>query len=88
MALWRSMGMTSGRQMERRAFAAAEAVIERGQHTFLQVGQALLTIQAGRGYRHAGYTSWESYLAQRWPSIGHAHAYRLMQAAAAVVSGP
>lgn len=72
--------------IERTAFAAAEAVIERGQHTFVDVGLALLAIRDGRGYHHAGFTSWENYLAQRWPAMTRVHAYRLIQAAEVVES--
>jgi site-specific DNA-methyltransferase (adenine-specific) len=72
--------------MDRAAFNIAESTIARGQHTFLDVGRALLAIRDGRGYRHAGYSSWESYLEQRWPTIGRAHAYRVIQAAEVVES--
>ncbi len=66
--------------MELATFEVAEAVVAHGQQTFVDVGMALLAIRDGRGYRHAGYTSWESYLAKRWPAIGRTHAYRLIQA--------
>lgn len=72
--------------MELAAFRAAEAVVEYGQQTFVEVGLALAAIRDGRGYRHAGYASWENYLAQRWPAISSAHAYRLIQAAEVVES--
>jgi site-specific DNA-methyltransferase (adenine-specific) len=81
-----SASVCSDNVMTAAVFAAAEAVIERGQCTFLEVGAALLTTRDGGGHRHAGYATWEAYLAERWPNIGRAHAYRLVQAAEVIES--
>ncbi|HEY1298117.1 MAG TPA: DUF5131 family protein [Chloroflexota bacterium] len=52
--------------MRRAEFDAAEATIERGRQTFVEVGQALLAIQEGRGYRYVGYDTFEAYCGERW----------------------
>ncbi len=77
---------TARTPMDLVTFQSAEAVIGCGQQMFVEVGLALAAIREGRGYRHAGYGSWEDYLAQRWPAISRAHAYRLIQAAQVVES--
>jgi hypothetical protein len=43
-----------------------EAVIERGQQTFIEVGLALKAISEGRRYQDAGYASFEDYCSSRW----------------------
>jgi phage N-6-adenine-methyltransferase len=59
--------------------AECEAVIERGLHTFMDVGRALLAIRDARLYR-AQYGTFEDYCRERW-AMQRAHAYRLMDAA-------
>lgn len=61
-------------------FEAAEAVIRGGLETFVDVGQALLAIRDGRGYRHRGFASFEAYCFRQW-QFSRPHAYRLMDAA-------
>jgi hypothetical protein len=70
----------------RKALADAEAVIERGIHTFIEVGNALLRIRAERLYRET-HGTFEDYCRERW-GMERAHAYRQIQAAevAAAVS--
>lgn len=63
------------------AFEQAEGVIRAGLDTFVEVGQALLAIRDGRGYHHAGCTSFEDYCRLRW-EISRPRAYQLMDAAA------
>jgi hypothetical protein len=69
--------------MEREELGQLEAVIERGQQTFVQVGQALAAIRDRRGYRHAGFATFERYLQQRWGWCRQ-RGYQLMQAAEVV----
>lgn len=45
---------------------AAEAVIESGLRTFVDVGNALLSIRDGRGYRLQGHGTFEDYCRARW----------------------
>jgi len=68
--------------LEQQDLAAHEAVIERGLRTFVDVGQALLSIRDGRLYR-AQFGTFEDYCRERW-GWERRHAYRLMDAAAAV----
>jgi hypothetical protein len=51
--------------VEASALAEHEAVIERGLSTFVEVGEALVAIQAGRLYR-ATYARFDDYLRERW----------------------
>jgi site-specific DNA-methyltransferase (adenine-specific) len=69
--------------MEREELGQLEAVIQRGQQTFVEVGQALAAIRDRRGYRHAGFTTFERYLQQRW-GWSRQRGYQLMQAAEVV----
>lgn len=62
--------------------AQHEATIERGLKTFVDVGQALLSIRDDRLYR-AQYGTFEDYCRERW-GWERRHAYRLMDAAQAV----
>jgi hypothetical protein len=62
------------------SLAECEAVIARGLDTFIEVGQALVTIKANKLYRDAGYGTFEDYCLKRW-GIGHSHRQRLMVAA-------
>jgi len=54
--------------------AENEAVIERGERTFIEVGQALLTIRDKGQFVDAGYETFEDYVKQRWAMSG-AYAY-------------
>ena len=61
---------------------ANEAIIERGNKTFVEVGRALLTIrdhENGVLYKQR-YGTFEKYWRERW-EFEHAHVYRLMDAA-------
>jgi hypothetical protein len=71
------LSTTEARQLER-----CEAVIERGLHTFLEVGTALCEIRDRRLYR-AGHETFEAYCRERW-GMGRAHAYRMIDAAKVV----
>ena len=50
---------------ETREFAECEAVIERGQTTFIEVGSALLKIRDQRLYRE-NFATFEAYCQERW----------------------
>lgn len=63
--------------------AEAEAVIERGMKTFVEVGQALKVIQDGELYKEAGYTDFRVYCEQRW-DYRKTHVYQLIAAAEVV----
>ena len=69
--------------LEREELGQLEAVIERGQQTFVEVGQALAAIRDRRGYRHFGFTTFERYLQQRW-GWSRQRGYQLMRAAEVV----
>ena len=43
-----------------------EHVVDRGRAAFVEVGQALAAIRDRRGYRLAGYATFEAYLQERW----------------------
>ena len=57
-----------------------EQTIASGLTQFLEVGNALLEIQAHRLYQEDGYQTFEQYCAKRW-SISRSQAYRMIQAA-------
>ena len=59
-----------------------EEVIDRGIQTFMEVGTALAIIQQQKLYKTAGYKSFRTYLAERYPQIGPRHGYYLIAAAA------
>lgn len=59
-----------------------ELTISNGLQTFVEVGSALMTIRDQRLYRLA-HSTFEEYCQQRW-GMERRHAYRLMDAAAAV----
>jgi hypothetical protein len=67
---------------ELQELAALESIIESGMQTFVDVGQALITIRDQRLYR-AEYHSFDDYCRDRW-SFRRAHAYRLIDAAQVV----
>jgi hypothetical protein len=59
-----------------------ERVIERGQQTFVEVGQALLEIRDSRLYR-ASHGTFEDYCRERW-GWTHRHANRVIEASEVV----
>jgi len=61
----------------------AESVIDRGMHTFVEVGNALLQIRAARGYRLAGCDTFEVYCRERW-GMSKTSANRLIQSASVI----
>jgi len=70
--------------VERTRLAAEEAVIERGLHTFVEVGKALVTIRDQRLYRD-GHATFEAYCEQRW-GFKDARARQLIAAAETVTN--
>ena len=65
--------------METASLPDLEAVIERGQQTFYEVGAALLTIRDRRLYREA-HATFEDYCRERW-DFSRPRAYQLIDAA-------
>ena len=61
-----------------------EIVIKQGLQTFIEVGQALMTIKEKRLYR-IGYKTFEDYCVEKW-SISRPRAFQLIEAAN-VISG-
>jgi len=59
-----------------------EVVIKQGLQTFIEVGQALMTIREKRLYR-IGFKTFEDYCVERW-SMDKRHANRLIQASEAI----
>jgi hypothetical protein len=59
-----------------------EAVIERGQKTFIEVGNALATIKEGKLYK-AHYKTFEKYCKDKW-GYTKSHAYRMIESAQVV----
>ena len=59
--------------------ADCEKIIRQGLGTFLEVGEALLTIREGRLYREH-YSTFEDYCRKRW-QMGRSYACRLTDAA-------
>lgn len=57
-----------------------EKVIEQGLASFVEVGNALLAIRDGKRYRAAGFTSFETYLRERW-DMSRPRGYQLLDAA-------
>src|SRR5262245_48163649 len=55
-------------ELDAETFDAAEAVIERGQKTFLEVGRALLTIktQGLTELKRRGFQNFGDYMQKRW----------------------
>ena len=56
-----------------------EKIIEKGQETFVEVGQALAIIRDNKLWKQ-GYGSFVEYVEERW-GYGKSHAYRLIKAA-------
>lgn len=69
--------------MTERDLYELETTIANGFGKFLEVGNALLEIQARNLYRDDGYATFEQYCAKRW-SISRAQAHRMVQAAEVV----
>lgn len=67
---------------ENDALADAEATIETGLKTFVEVGQALSLIRDSRLYR-ADYATFEAYCGARW-HLSRPRAYQLIEAAEVV----
>jgi hypothetical protein len=61
-----------------------EVVIKQGLQTFIEVGQALMTIKEKRLYRIA-FKTFEDYCVERW-SINKAYANRLIQATESITN--
>jgi len=61
-----------------------EIVIKQGLQTFIEVGQALMTIREKRLYR-IGFKTFEDYCLGKW-AIERRHVYRLMDASTAVLN--
>lgn len=72
--------MTALAPVEVSALAEYEQQVERGLSTFLDVGRALLSIRDQLLYR-ATHDTFDLYVEERWPSLGRAYAYRLLDAA-------
>lgn len=69
-------------EKERSQLNRCEAVIEAGRKTFIEVGNAMLTIRDNRLYREK-HKTFEEYCGRRW-QIGKSTAYRMMEAAEVV----
>lgn len=67
---------------EKHSLAQCEAAIERGQHAFIEVGSALLTIKEGKLYRE-GHNTFEAYCKARW-GFTRTYAFRLIVASEVV----
>jgi hypothetical protein len=63
-----------------RSLDELEGVIERGQQTFMEVGEALLTIKERRLYREAGFDTFDAYCQKRW-GFGKRRANQVLAAA-------
>lgn len=66
-------------EAEAERLAKAEAIIERGLKSFVEVGQELLAVRDGHLYRASHYT-FENYCAERW-GFSRPRAYELMSSA-------
>ncbi len=69
--------------MTNRGLMELETTIANGFSKFLEVGNALLEIQARKLYLDDDYATFEQYCAKRW-SISRSQAYRMIQAAEVV----
>jgi hypothetical protein len=69
--------------MTNRDLVDLERTIGNGFAKFLEVGNALMEIQARKLYLDDGYNTFEQYCAKRW-SISRSQAYRMIQAAEVV----
>ena len=66
--------------------ADLEAVIERGQRTFVEVGEALAEIREQRLYRET-HETFDAYCHDRW-GMSRVHAHRTIEAAETVAALP
>jgi hypothetical protein len=66
-------------EQEREQFHRCERVLRQGLDTFLEVGQALMTIRDCRFYR-VTHSTFEAYCRERW-GIGRSYAWRVIGAA-------
>ncbi len=66
-------------QSEQKELAECRAIIQKGFHTFVEVGQALVTIQQKRLYR-ASHDTFEAFCRAEF-DMGRAYAYRLIESA-------
>jgi hypothetical protein len=64
--------------------ADLESVIERGLSSFVEVGEALMTIRDEKLYRQ-DHDTFEAYCRERW-GFGKAHSYRLIESAEVVAA--
>jgi hypothetical protein len=64
--------------LESRMLENYETIIEQGEQTLIEVGQALAAINKARLYR-AEYTSFEEYCREKW-NFGRKRGYELMRA--------
>jgi hypothetical protein len=58
--------MTTDVSLTDRPLADLESIIEHGQQTFVEVGQALMAIRDRRLYREQGHATFEDYCQKRW----------------------
>jgi len=63
-----------------RSLDELEKVIERGKQTFMEVGEALLSIKERRLYREAGFDTFDAYCRKRW-GFGKRRANQVLAAA-------
>jgi len=73
------IAILDGAHMTHASLPELEAVIERGQQTFIEVGRALLEIRDRRLYRET-HATFEAYCRERW-GWGRHYANRHIQAA-------
>jgi hypothetical protein len=64
-----------------RTLAENEAIIAAGIDGFIETGLALADVRDREQYRDAGYTTFGAYLADRWPELSRAQAYRAIDTA-------
>jgi hypothetical protein len=63
------------------ALEQLEDIIRKGQHTFVEVGRALMEIRDRGLYRDVlGYETFEAYCKERW-DMGRQYAYRMIASA-------
>jgi DNA modification methylase len=67
-------------EMDDEELTRLERVIERGHQTFIEVGEALLSIRERKGYRRVGFPTFEAYLKERW-GWSRQRGYQLIRAA-------
>ncbi len=75
----RTVALSPLSETEKSQLRQSEEILRAGLQTFLEVGNALLTIRDGKLYR-ATHPTFESYCHDRW-HIGRSYAWRVMGAA-------